>query len=389
MKRHADDTWRNSRKPKKVSEAVLRARLVEAEAVNLKRMGLTFDAIAEQITRIGRRQASPMTPMPEGLTFPANYTITRQACHKAFSKAIARESSLAVDEFRKLDNARSEEMLMSLQPAIRKGKERAIEVGIKLLDRSARINGYASPQRHELTGKDGKPLTLVQLIEAVGLVHWMRRTMKNKSNGQLTEQQKLYAQKILKDPVLFAKRILGVSLWEGEVETLQSIARNRRTAIKSCHGVGKTFILAVAALWWLARYPEGIVLTTCPPQRQVRTQLWSGIHRLVERAKVPYPKLKTTELKFRDDSNFAIGFSTNQAENFQGYHGRNVLLLADEAPGIDTEVWDAIAGTMAGGSVHIVMAGNPITPSGAFLTPSPLSAASGTASRSGPSIRRT
>ena len=54
--------------------------------------------------------------------------------------------------------------------------------------------------------------------------------------------------------------------------------------MKACHGVGKTFTLAMAALWWLARYPEGIVLTTSPTQRQVRTQLWSEIHRAVERA---------------------------------------------------------------------------------------------------------
>jgi len=120
-------------------------------------------------------------------------------------------------------------------------------------------------------------------------------------------------------------------------------------------------------LWWLARDREGIVLTTSPTQRQVRTQLWSEIHRLVERATVPYPKLKTTELKFRGDNNFAIGFSTNQAENFQGYHGKYVLIIADEAPGIDSGIWDAVAGTMAGGKVHIVMAGNPTTPSGAFF----------------------
>jgi hypothetical protein len=168
MKRHADGTWRNSRKPLVSSEAVLRARWVEAETIHLKRMGLSFEAIAEQLTRVGRKQTSSMTPMPEGLTFPPDYTITRQSCHKAFRKAIAREPSLEAEEFRKLDNARCEEMLMSLQPAIRKGKERAIEVGIKLFDHSARINGYAAPQRHELTGKNGKPLTLVQLIEAAG-----------------------------------------------------------------------------------------------------------------------------------------------------------------------------------------------------------------------------
>src|SRR6266851_5577074 len=191
--------------------------------------------------------------------------------------------------------------------------------------------------------------------------------MKTKSNHALSAEQVSFVKGVVSAPVLFANHVLGLSLWEREAEILQSIKSRRRTAVKACHGVGKTFTLAIATLWWLARHREGIVLTTSPTQRQVRTQLWSEIHRAVERAKVPYPKLKTTELKFRDDNNFAIGFSTNQAENFQGYHGKFVLIIADEAPGIDSGIWDAVAGTMAGGKVHIVMAGNPTVPSGAFF----------------------
>src|SRR5580658_9898054 len=191
--------------------------------------------------------------------------------------------------------------------------------------------------------------------------------MKTKNSHELSAEQKEFVRNIVSDPVLFATHILGVSLWEREAEILQSIRTSRRTAVKACHGVGKTFTLALAALWWLARYPEGIVLTTSPTQRQVRTQLWSEIHRLVDGAPIPYPKLKSTELKFRDDNNFAIGFSTNQSENFQGYHGKFVLIIADEAPGIESGIFDAIAGTMAGGNVHIVMAGNPTVPSGAFF----------------------
>jgi phage terminase large subunit len=190
--------------------------------------------------------------------------------------------------------------------------------------------------------------------------------MKMKNNNELSAEQKTFVRKVVSDPVLFANRILGATLWEREAEILHSIQHRRRTAIRACHAVGKTFTLASATLWWLARYPEGIVLTTSATQRQVKTQLWSEIHRAAERAKVPYPKLKTTELKFRDDNNFAIGFSTNQAENFQGYHGKNVLIIADEAPGIESGIFDAIAGTMAGGNVHIVIAGNPTIPSGAF-----------------------
>jgi hypothetical protein len=131
-------------------------------------MGLSFDSIAEQITRIGRGEAHSMSPMPIDVTFPPDYTISRQGCHKAFRKAIAREPSLELEEFRKLDNARCEEMFMNLQPSIRKGNPRAVEVGMKLLDHAARINGYAAPQRHELTGKDGKPLTLVHLLNEIG-----------------------------------------------------------------------------------------------------------------------------------------------------------------------------------------------------------------------------
>jgi hypothetical protein len=136
--------------------------------MRLKTMGLSFEEMAEQITRVGRNRSPALVAIPQGVTFPENYSITRQACHKAFRKALARQPALELEELRKLDNARSEEMFLNLQPGIRKGNVRAIEVGIKVLDHSAKINGHAAPQRHELTGKDGKPLTLVQLLDAVG-----------------------------------------------------------------------------------------------------------------------------------------------------------------------------------------------------------------------------
>ena len=168
MKRHLDGKWRSPRQSIVASEEVLRARWVEAETVCLKRMGFSFDAIAEQITAVGLRKATPMVAISDGVTFPPDYGISKQACHKAFRKALKREPAIELDEMRKLDTARSEDMFANLQPGIRKGNPRAIEVGVKVLDHSARINGYAAPLRHELTGKDGKPLTLVQLLEAVG-----------------------------------------------------------------------------------------------------------------------------------------------------------------------------------------------------------------------------
>jgi hypothetical protein len=168
MKRHTDGTWRGARQASIISEATLRARFVEAETVHLKRMGLSFEAIAEHITAVGRGREQAIITIPQGVTFPVDYQVTKQACHKAFRKALGREPSLEIEEFRKLDTARCEEMLLNLQPAIRKGHVRSIEAGIKVLEHTTKVNGYAAPNRHELTGKDGKPLTLVQLLDAIG-----------------------------------------------------------------------------------------------------------------------------------------------------------------------------------------------------------------------------
>ena len=168
MKRQPDGTWRGPRQPLVVSEATRRARWIEVETVHLKKMGLSFEAIAEHITAVGRAQQQAITTLPPGMTFPADYQVTKQACHKAFKKAIGRELSLEVEDFRRLDTARCEEMFMNLQPGIRKGNVRSVEAGIKVLSHSAKINGYAAPSKHELTGKDGKPLTLVELLNAIG-----------------------------------------------------------------------------------------------------------------------------------------------------------------------------------------------------------------------------
>ena len=168
MKRQPDGTWRNARRPAVISEAVRRARWIEGEVIRLKTMGLSFGDIAEQISRVGRGQAIALVAIPDGVTFPPDFTITKQACHKAFRKAISREPALEAEALRKLDTARSEELYLNLQPAIRKGNVRAVEAGVKVLSHAAKINGYAAPQRHELTGKDGRPLTLVELLQAVG-----------------------------------------------------------------------------------------------------------------------------------------------------------------------------------------------------------------------------
>ncbi len=168
MKRNADGTFRNSRRPIIFSEAAQRDRWVEAEAIHLKRMGFSYEAIAEQITRVGRGQAKALTSMPEKLTFSPDYRITRQACHKACQKALARQPALEVEELRKLFSERCEDMYLNLQPGIRKGEPRAVEGGTKVLTLTARINGVLPPQRLEVAANKEAKATICELLQEVG-----------------------------------------------------------------------------------------------------------------------------------------------------------------------------------------------------------------------------
>ena len=88
------------------------------------------------------------------------------------------------------------------------------------------------------------------------------------------------------DPVLWAANEARVHLWSKQREVIESVRDNRRTAVHSCHNVGKTFTAAVTAAWWIASHPPGeaFVLSTAPTAPQVKALLWREIGRLHGRA---------------------------------------------------------------------------------------------------------
>ena len=172
MKRNADGTFRNNRRPKAVSLKVLRARYIETEVVRVIIRGYSLREAADHITRVGQAQAQPITPIPEQVGFPANYKISHEACRKAYNKAMRREPSLAAEDHRKLDNTTTKLMLRNLWPAIEAGDPQAIAVGIRLLDHSVKVNGYAAPQRHECSSAAFDP-------DGRMTIQWLRKFMRD------------------------------------------------------------------------------------------------------------------------------------------------------------------------------------------------------------------
>src|ERR1017187_10295404 len=141
---------------------------------------------------------------------------------------------------------------------------------------------------------------------------------------------------ILADPVGFTAAILGHHIWRIPAQILESLAKNRHTAVKSCHASGKTFTAAEAVIWWITRWGDGIAITTAPTWLQVKKLLWGEIRKTLPAARIEYPKLapSATELKL-GEGNYALGLSTNEGVNFQGFHSPHILMVLDEAPGVE------------------------------------------------------
>jgi phage terminase large subunit len=173
--------------------------------------------------------------------------------------------------------------------------------------------------------------------------------------------------RIRRDPVKFCETVLGDHMWSKQREILESVRDNKRTAVRSCHGVGKTATAARAFLWWMAAFaPHAMVVTTAPTWRQVRDLLWREIAKAYGQSGGFFDgKLTETRLDFAPDW-FAVGLSTRQPENFQGYHSENLLFIGDEASGIMPPIFEAAEGFLTAGNARVLLIGNPTQVTGQF-----------------------
>ena len=167
-------------------------------------------------------------------------------------------------------------------------------------------------------------------------------------------------------PALFAKDVLDVRLWWKQQEVLEALAVNRRVAVKSGNGLGKGFCASVAVLWFLHSHDPAIVLSTAPTFRQVRHVLWRQIRRLYRPAADALGgKMLDTRWELADDR-YAMGLSAESADQFQGFHSDNMLIVVDEAEGVSDEIYEGIEAVMTSSEPRLLLIGNPTTVSGAF-----------------------
>lgn len=174
------------------------------------------------------------------------------------------------------------------------------------------------------------------------------------------------------DPARWAEEQAGTFLWSRQKMIMESLRDNRRTAVHSCHNVGKTFTSAVAAMWWIFSHKPGesFVISTAPTAVQVKSLLWREIGRLHSKSGLP-GRTNLTELYLpagNGEELVAFGRTTSEHNEaaFNGIHAKYVLVILDEASGVPAAIWNAAESIASNRYSRILAIANPDINTGPF-----------------------
>jgi hypothetical protein len=188
------------------------------------------------------------------------------------------------------------------------------------------------------------------------------------SPAAIAEAKRKIADKARRDVVWKAKHLFGFDAWSKQAEILRAVREHDRVCVVSSHGPGKTATAAQVVLDFLSSGPCRII-TTAPTWAQVQDLLWAEIrsaHRRSVALGLGWPKSPNlTDWRLSDDW-VALGLSTDVPERFQGHHAPRLLLVVDEASGVDEEIYNAGRGFLTGAGSKVLLVGNPTRLNGRF-----------------------
>ena len=172
-------------------------------------------------------------------------------------------------------------------------------------------------------------------------------------------------------PERFIEEVFGVAPWtcpdaDDQLDIILALKDHDRVTVRSGNGPGKTWLAGRIVLQFLCCNYPSIVVTTAPTGRQVEKLLWGEIRSAYKGAAVDFGgEIFTKELRLADNW-YALGFSTDEPEKFQGFHSPNLLVVVDEAGGVEEAIFEAIEGLLTTAGAKILLIGNPLNPASFF-----------------------
>lgn len=179
----------------------------------------------------------------------------------------------------------------------------------------------------------------------------------------------LLPSEFLRTPVAWVRERIRGFLWSKQRQIAEAVVDHRRVAVKSSHGIGKSFTVAQLAAWWVDVHPvgEAIVVSTAPTNDQVGAILWEEIRAAHRGGGLPGEVGLDNRWRI---GKVLVGMGRKPADynphTFQGIHRRYVLVVIDEACGIPAQLWTAVEAITTNEFCRIVAIGNPDDPASEF-----------------------
>jgi len=175
------------------------------------------------------------------------------------------------------------------------------------------------------------------------------------------------------DPVGFVESALGAMPHPWQRELLEAVRDHPRVAVRSGNGPGKSTTIAWTILWFLMTRTPAKVVVTAAKETQLRDVVWAEMglwlrkppQRLIDLFELQADKITRVD----EPDCFAIARVARKEspEAFQGFHSENILLIAEEASGVDDAIFEAGIGVMSTPGAKTLLAGNPTRTSGFFF----------------------
>lgn len=159
-----------------------------------------------------------------------------------------------------------------------------------------------------------------------------------------------------RDPLAFVELCWPhISLISKQAEILESFRDNRETFVPSGAELGKTFLAALAALWFfLTRQPSRVIIIS-PSRAHCQGAFWPELRQLIDTSVIPLPLTYDSEkaLKWRDNVGreyHALDYiktvvMSDKPERFFGRHLKDdmprVACIIDEATALRDEYYTA------------------------------------------------
>lgn len=174
-------------------------------------------------------------------------------------------------------------------------------------------------------------------------------------------------------PAGFVREVLGVEPDAWQLEALRALSRGHtRIAIRSGHGVGKSALAAWVMCWFANTRAPFKVAVTAPTAPQLFDALWPELVKWFNLLPKDWRRLwdiTSDHITLRGDQECFITARTSRSdtpEAMAGLHSQHVLLVADEASGIDEAVYEAAGGSMSSPGAITLLIGNPTRNTGFF-----------------------